>query len=295
MVVPYILTAPYYFIDKITLGQMQQTVGAFSSVQGALTFFITSYSTIADYKAVIDRLTTFEAAIASARASAARASVTEAPRPRLRVRISKCAARRRALLRADDARFRHGEITLLTGPSGSGKSTLFRAISGIWPFGKGKVACRRGNHDAPAAAALYPHRHAARRHHLSGQCTAITTTRPIAEALTAAKLPALVDKLDEERDWAQTLSLGEQQRLAIARALLAKPDWLLLDEATAALDEPTEAEIYRILKKKLPETTIVSIGHRSTLAAFHDRRIGMQKTESGLSTPVDLRQAEPAE
>ena len=295
VVVPYILTAPYYFIDKITLGQMQQTVGAFSSVQGALTFFITSYSTIASYKAVIDRLTTFEAAIDNVRRDI-----------RVGVKVTESAATAdlhvsdlevalpdgRMLMRADDVRFKHGQMTLLTGPSGSGKSTLFRAISGIWPFGKGQV-------DVPAGQSmmLLP-----QRPYIPIGTLRAAITYPgmhgdygdaaIRAALTAAKLPALVDKLDEERAWAQTLSLGEQQRLAIARALLAKPDWLLLDEATAALDEPTEAEIYLMLKKTLPETTIVSIGHRSTLAAFHDRSVGMQKGADGLFSPVEKR--EPA-
>ena len=298
VVVPYILTAPYYFIDKITLGQMQQTVGAFSSVQGALTFFITSYSTIASYKAVIDRLTTFEAAINGVRRESGKGvQVTEAAStgPDLRVsNLEVALPDGRALMRAEDVRFRNGETTLLTGPSGSGKSTLFRAISGIWPFGRGKV-------DVPAGQSmmLLP-----QRPYIPIGSLRAAITYPgmhgeyddaaIKAALTAAKLPALVDKLDEERAWAQTLSLGEQQRLAIARALLAKPDWLLLDEATAALDEPTEAEIYLMLKKTLPETTIVSIGHRSTLAAFHERSIGMQKGADGLFSPVEKRETAAA-
>ena len=298
VVVPYILTAPYYFIDKITLGQMQQTVGAFSSVQGALTFFITSYSTIASYKAVIDRLTTFEAAINGVRRESGKGvQVTEAAStgPDLRVsNLEVALPDGRALMRAEDVRFRNGETTLLTGPSGSGKSTLFRAISGIWPFGRGKV-------DVPAGQSmmLLP-----QRPYIPIGSLRAAITYPgmhgeyddaaIKAALTATKLPALVDKLDEERAWAQTLSLGEQQRLAIARALLAKPDWLLLDEATAALDEPTEAEIYLMLKKTLPETTIVSIGHRSTLAAFHERSIGMQKGADGLFSPVEKRETAAA-
>jgi putative ATP-binding cassette transporter len=107
----------------------------------------------------------------------------------------------------------------------------------------------------------------------------------IASALRTARLPHLADRLDEERFWAQVLSLGEQQRLALARALLAKPDWLLLDEATAALDEPTEKAVYEMLRKELPGTTVVSIGHRSTLQAFHERRIDMHAAGGNTFTP----------
>jgi vitamin B12/bleomycin/antimicrobial peptide transport system ATP-binding/permease protein len=198
-------------------------------------------------------------------------------------------------VRVADLALRPNEATLLTGPSGSGKSTLFRAISGIWPFGEGTIRTPKG-----ASMMLLP-----QRPYIPIGTLRSAVTYPgvegayddaaIAAALRAARLPHLAERLHEERFWTQTLSLGEQQRLAIARALLAKPDWLFLDEATAALDEPTEAEVYRIIKEKLPQTTVVSIGHRSTLAAFHDRRIDMKKTESGLSTPVDMRQAEPAE
>jgi len=115
----------------------------------------------------------------------------------------------------------------------------------------------------------------------------------IADALRAARLPHLVDRLDEEAYWAQTLSLGEQQRIAIARAFLAKPDWLFLDEATAALDEPTEEAIYRVIQERLPQTTLISIGHRSTLGAYHERRLEMRPTDRGLFTPVEVESRRP--
>ncbi|WP_262268458.1 ABC transporter ATP-binding protein/permease [Microvirga yunnanensis] len=298
VVVPYILTAPYYFIGKISLGQMQQVVGAFSRVESALTYFITIYTTLADYKAVLDRLTTFEGAIASAQrvGGESKLAVTEAPGRDLRledldVRLPDGSA----LMHTDGLAFHPGERTLMTGPSGSGKSTLFRAIAGIWPFGEGQVLVPEGQ-----TMMLLP-----QRPYIPIGTLREAVTYPgraesyddvqIAEALRSARLPQIAERLDDDRNWAQTLSLGEQQRLAVARALLAKPDWLFLDEATAALDEPTEGEIYRIIKDELPNTTVVSIGHRSTLAAYHDRRIDMKKTDGGLSTPVDLRQAEPAE
>ncbi len=188
-------------------------------------------------------------------------------------------------------------VVLLAGPSGSGKSTLFRAIAGIWPFGEGEVLVPEGQTmmllpqrpyipiGTLRDAVTYP-----------GKVDAYTDAE-MAEALRTAKLPHIAERLDEERAWAQTLSLGEQQRLAIARALLTKPDWLFLDEATAALDEPTEAEVYRIIQEKLPQTTVVSIGHRSTLAAYHDRRIDMRPADGGLFAPVevDVRRPVPAQ
>jgi putative ATP-binding cassette transporter len=298
VVVPYILTAPYYFVGKISLGQMQQVVGAFSRVESALTYFITIYTTLADYKAVLDRLTTFEEAIRSAQRVGGESKLAVTPMAGREMSLKDLDVRLpdgRPLLRADGLAFRPGERTLLAGPSGSGKSTLFRAIAGIWPFGEGEVQVPDGQ-----SMMLLPQRPYIPIGTLRDAVTYPGKTNTygdaqIAEALRAAKLPLLVDRLDEERLWGQTLSLGEQQRLAVARALLAKPDWLLLDEATAALDEPTEEEIYRMIKERLPDTTVVSIGHRSTLNAFHDRRIDMRKTEDGLFTPADTRQPQPAE
>jgi vitamin B12/bleomycin/antimicrobial peptide transport system ATP-binding/permease protein len=298
VVVPYILTAPYYFIGRITLGQMQQVVGAFSRVESALTYFITIYTTLADYRAVLDRLTSFESAIHSAQRVGGESKIVHAPATGDRLRLDHLDLKLpegRSLLHADGVAFKTGERTLLTGPSGSGKSTLFRAIAGIWPFGEGQVAMPEG-----ATMMLLP-----QRPYIPVGTLRSAVTYPgvegsyddaaITDALRAAKLPHIADRLDEERSWAQTLSLGEQQRLAVARALLEKPDWLFLDEATAALDEPTEADIYRVIKERLPNTTVVSIGHRSTLAAFHDRRMNMQADQGGLFTPVDARQPEAAQ
>ncbi len=298
VVVPYILTAPYYFIGKITLGQMQQVVGAFSRVESALTYFIQIYTTLADYKAVLDRLTTFEGAIASAQRVGGESKLTITPTASRELRLKNLNVGLpdgRMLMHADGLAFRPGERTLMTGPSGSGKSTLFRAIAGIWPFGEGEVLVPQGQ-----SMMLLPQRPYIPIGTLREAVTYpshgdVYSDAEIADALRAAKLPQIVDRLDEERAWSQTLSLGEQQRLAVARALLAKPDWLFLDEATAALDEPTEAEMYQVIKEKLPQTTVVSIGHRSTLIGYHDRRIDLKREESGLSSPVDVMQPQPAE
>ena len=165
---------------------------------------------------------------------------------------------------------------LVTGPSGSGKSTLFRAIAGIWPFGSGSVAVPRD-----ARLMMLPQR----PYFPVGTLIAAVTypaeagafsREQVAAALEAVGLPALAQRLDEEAHWNRMLSLGEQQRLGIARALLQKPEFLFLDEATASLDEPSEAKLYRLLQERLPGAAIISIGHRSTLEAFHKRRLKLE-------------------
>ena len=179
------------------------------------------------------------------------------------------------LVSADGLSLRAGERTLVTGPSGSGKSTLFRAIAGIWPFGSGSIAIPTG-----ASLMMLPQRpyfpigslHAAVAY--PGEAASFSADQ-LKDALTMVGLPQLGPRLDEEAHWNRMLSLGEQQRLGLARALLHKPKYLFLDEATASLDEPSEAALYKLLAEKLPDTTIVSIGHRSTLEAFHQRNVAM--------------------
>jgi putative ATP-binding cassette transporter len=297
-VVPYILIAPYYFAGRIPLGGMTQTAGAFARVENTMSFFINAYSTLADYKAVVDRLTSFDAAIGRARAMSAARKLTVVPGATSELVIDGLALGLpdgRRIVESHGLALRPGEAALVTGPSGSGKSTLFRAIAGIWPFGEGRIATPKG-----ASMLLLPQRPYIPIGSLRGAVSypAVEGAHDdarIAQALRSALLPQLADRLDEERSWAQELSLGEQQRLAVARALLAEPDWLFLDEATAALDEPTEEAIYRMLAERLPGTTIVSIGHRSTLRSFHKRRIEMRPAPGGLFAPADVRAAAAAE
>jgi len=179
------------------------------------------------------------------------------------------------LVAADDIVISAGERVLVTGPSGSGKSTLFRAIAGTWPFGTGVIAVPKG-----AKLMTLP-----QRPYFPVGTLAAAVTYPaepgtfdaeqLAGAIKAVGLAALADRLDEEAHWNRMLSLGEQQRLGIARAILQAPDFLLLDEATASLDEPAEAALYRLLDERLPGATVVSIGHRSTLSAFHRRGLAL--------------------
>jgi vitamin B12/bleomycin/antimicrobial peptide transport system ATP-binding/permease protein len=292
VVFPYIIMAPAYFAGKLTLGQLTQTAGAFGRVESAMQWFIVRYQTIASYKAIVDRLSTFGDAIAKAETLQQSSGITLPSAPGSDVSVpslSLAIPSGETIVTIKALTFKSGQSTLVTGPSGSGKSTLFRAIAGIWPFGKGEIRVPDGK-----SVMLLPQRpyipmgtlrEAVQYPGLSGD----HPDSAINAALLAARLPKLVDRLDEEQMWAQVLSLGEQQRLAIARALLSKPDWLFLDEATAALDETTEAAIYAVMKDNLRDTTIVSIGHRSTLIAMHDRQVELTAGDDGVFTVQDAK------
>jgi putative ATP-binding cassette transporter len=290
VVIPYIIVAPYFFLGKITLGQMTQTAGAFGRVESALTFFIARYQSLASYKAVVERLTTFRSAIDEARelgTKSPRIEHTEHFGRDLVLRdLVLCLPDGREIVCADRLTIESGTTTLVTGPSGSGKSTLFRAISGIWPYGRGTI-----DRPADATVMLLPQRPYVPSGTLK---TAVAypsvagaySDKAVREALELARLAPLSCEIDSEHDWPQRLSGGEQQRLAIARAILDKPDWLFLDEATSALDEKLETEIYRMLSEVLPNTTIVSIGHRSTLIALHRWHIEMEPGQGRVFEPT---------
>lgn len=279
VIFPYILVAPAYFANKMQLGGMMQTASAFGSVQGALSFFISTYRTLAEWQAVVARLDGFEAGIDAAKALAASPqSIHVVAAPGTGISLDKLLLQLpngKPLMEAAGFKLRSGERTLVTGPSGSGKSTLFRAIAGIWPFGKGVISIPKD-----ATLMMLPQRPYFPVGPLSAAITypakeATFSAARLSEVVNLVGLPALAPRLAEEGHWNRTLSLGEQQRLGIARALLQAPQYLFLDEATASLDEPSEEMLYRLIVEKLPGTTIVSIGHRSTLDAFHQRRASL--------------------
>jgi putative ATP-binding cassette transporter len=296
VVFPYIMVSPAYFAGKVQLGGLMQTANAFGQVQTALSVFVNIYRQLAEWRAVIDRLSGFDQSIATARDAAVNPPVIAvAPTDAAAVSFKDLLVRLPngvPLINATGVTIKLGERVLVSGPSGAGKSTLFRAIAGVWPFGEGTVTIPKNARMmilpqrpyfpiAPLAAAVaYP---AAPGHFDASK---------VVELINAVGLPGLASRIEEEAHWNRMLSLGEQQRLGIARALLYAPDFLFLDEATASLDEPSEAALYQLLDQRLGRATIVSIGHRATLAAFHRRRLAFTRAgdrhivqEAALATP----------
>ena len=286
LIFPFLVGAPRYFSGAITLGGLMQIANAFGEVQGALSWFVNNYDILASWRASIDRLLTFHNALEQAGTEADQPGgivLARAPQAAFSAaRLDLALPNGKLILAQQDFSIEPGERVLVTGPSGSGKSTLFRALAGIWPYGKGKVTIPE--HAKLLFLPQKPYipiaslRDAVSYPALPGQFG----DAAIREAIVACKLEHLADRLDETQNWSLTLSLGEQQRLALARALLHQPDWLFLDEATASLDEANEASLYGLLRQRLPKTAIVSIAHRPTVAAHHDRRYVVEPERGAL-------------
>jgi putative ATP-binding cassette transporter len=284
-IVPSVVAAPRYFRGELGLGGLMQTTSAFQQVQDALSFFIQSYKEVASWRAVVARLAGFERALERVRLEAARGGGVqraEGADAQLTVRdVDLHLPDGQVLLANLNLSIRRGDTVLLGGASGTGKSTLFRAIAGIWPFGRGDIRTARGD-----SVLFLPQRPylpiGALRDVVSYPMPAGgVDDATLREALEAVGLPELGARLDEGAHWALQLSPGEQQRIAFARALVQRPDWLFLDEATSAVDEATEARLYGLLRERLAGTTVFSVGHRATLRPFHRRVFAVQVAASG--------------
>jgi putative ATP-binding cassette transporter len=276
VIIPFVAAAPAYFAGNAPMGVLFQAASAFGSVEGSLSWIVDRYQTLASWRAIVDRLASFHVAIENARAVDARLVRTESVDDAVHLRdLDLTLPDGTKLLEHADLTLTRGHSVAITGRTGSGKSTLFRALSGIWPFARGEVHMPKNAFFLPQRPYIplgtlryvisYPHG------------PEVYDRAHMVQALRDVGLPHLIDRLDRDDNWPQSLSGGEQQRVAVARALLAKPEWIFMDEATASLDQQSELEVYETLRAHLPGCTLISIAHQPSVVALHEGRVGMQR------------------
>jgi putative ATP-binding cassette transporter len=279
VVFPFIVAAPRFFSGAIQLGELMQIASAFGRVQDALSWFVESYDRLASWRATTDRLTSFEATLSKLENTAAHPHQAQG----LSVRLPDG----HTLIAPTDVQLKTGDRVLLQGPSGSGKSTLFRGLAGIWPYRDGQVTLPSDVMFVPQhpyfpqgslrLALSYP------------QAPHTYSDAALQTALEHALLPQLGTQLDVEAAWGQTLSGGEQQRLALARVFLRQPAWVFADEATSALDEAAEQTLYQRLTDMVQgRGGLVSIAHRPSLIRFHNQVWQLEAQASTLDQGLAL-------
>ena len=280
IIFPFVVAGNRYFAGTIQLGGLMQISSAFGHVQGSLSWFIGAYNTFANWKATADRLLGFHYAIENARTEMrSKSGIQQSQETESDLvidHVSLTLPNGSPLMAASSTVIKPGESVLIRGPSGSGKSTLFRAIAGIWPFGAGQVRLPLNRRSLFLPQRPYLPIGTLREVIAYPMLDGDFSDKNVGDALTTVGLQHLNARLNEQQNWSLQLSPGEQQRVAFARALLQQPAWLFLDEATSSLDENAEQQLYRMLKEKLPQTTIISVGHRSTLQAFHTRTLELK-------------------
>lgn len=283
VVFPFLVAAPRYFAGEIDFGTLMQTAAAFGAVQVALSWFVANYQGIAEWRASADRLLTFHDALVDTAEERRRDTgigvLRDGHGEYAAESLELVLPNGRPIVAGAAFTIRPGDQVLVTGPSGSGKSTLFRALAGIWPFGRGRVRIPAG-----AKVMFLPQK----PYMPTGTLRDVVSypsppdsfsDAEIARVLAAVRLESLGARLGDTENWAMQMSGGEQQKIALARALLHRPDWLFLDEATSALDEETERAVYRLLGEELRGATVVSIAHRGGLADYHGRHLRFEPSE----------------
>jgi putative ATP-binding cassette transporter len=283
VVFPFIVQAPRLFSKQITLGDMMQTAQAFGQVQDALSFFRSSYDTFASYKAVLNRLTGFLDVMESVE-KLPLAQIQDSEQLSLRIEeLTVHTPANKLLISKLNIVLGTGASLIIRGASGAGKTTLLRAVAGLWPFVEGKVSKPSSEQclflpqkpylplGTLRTALYYP----LACPFESSSFTESNTSNEAEDILQKCQLGHLVPKLDEESDWSSQLSLGEQQRLAIGRALLSQAQLIFLDEASSAMDEGLEYAMYKLLRTSKPKAILVSVGHRSSLLTFHAQSLDL--------------------
>jgi putative ATP-binding cassette transporter len=284
IIFPLVVAMPRYLAKEITLGGLMQISSAFGRVQESLSYFVEMYSSIAEWQAVVERLTGFGLHMDQVKQESAQQNLQRQPGATDAIAAADMYVTlpdESAVLENVSFILEPGTNVLIKGVSGSGKSTLLRAVAGIWPYVQGTLEIPRDD-----KLMFIP-----QRPYLPLGTLKESLLYPGTESRTDAELKQLMedccigylyDKLYMEADWSHVLSVGEQQRLAFVRALIYKPVWLFLDEASSALDEETEAKVYTLLMEEAPQTTLVSVGHRSTLNKYHQSVLYLDKETHSL-------------
>ncbi|MBC8015341.1 MAG: ABC transporter ATP-binding protein/permease [Sporomusaceae bacterium] len=283
VIFPLVVAAPRYFSKEIQLGGLLQTAEAFGRVQDALSFFVDSYSLLAEWQAVINRLTGFGNSMDSAQNIAEQETIKITYGAESAINVSDLQINLpngESLLKNLNLTINQGDSLLIMGRSGCGKSTLIRTLAGIWPFGQGAITIPEGQSLLFLPQRPYLPLGTLRESVLYPYGPNFTTDEHIRTVMELCKLSEFVDQLDDVEDWSHVLSLGEQQKIAFVRAVLQQPNWLFLDEATSAIDEGTERELYKLVGIHLKNTAVISVGHRSTLIDYHNRKIIIDDTDS---------------
>jgi putative ATP-binding cassette transporter len=276
----------------MTLGEVMQAASAFTIVQAAFNWLVDNYPQLAEWTASARRVASLQMSLDELERAeigrVGRINRREGKGAALRLRGLSVTLDERTLVADAEVAIMPGEKVLITGESGCGKSTLVRALAGLWPWGEGDIEMPAG-----AKLLLLPQRPyvpsgTLRRAASYPDAAHSRSVEEIAKVLKKVGLGHLVEHLDEERPWDQTLSGGEKQRLAFARILLLRPDIIVLDEATAALDSRSEGQLMALLSREFEHATVVSVGHRSELEALHGRKIVFQYRRHGAKLVSDV-------
>lgn len=279
---PILVASPRYFSGAIQMGALMQIASAFGQVQGSLSWFINAFTDLASWKACVNRLAGFNAAIDQVNAQPRGISVLESDSVDLQLDdLTLKLPNGSPLFCNISASLKAGERVLIAGPSGCGKSTLLRAIAGIWPYGAGSIHLAAGKSHLFLPQRSYIPIGTLREALSYPDSSRDYTDDQLIKVLDQCCLPHLQSVLDDYANWSQRLSPGEQQRLSFARALLIQPAILFLDEATSALDDETEQRMYSLLVSELPQTSVISVAHRNSVAKYHQHCWRFKRQEEG--------------
>ena len=283
VVFPLLIQVSRYFEKQIKLGDLMQTLQVFGKLHSNLSFFRNTYDSFAEYKATLDRLTGFHYSVEAAQKQS-KTDITDHPTDVIFQHLSVKSPMGKILIKDLNLTLTQGNSLLIQGQSGVGKTTLLRTIAGLWSYAEGKIFCPQHNTLFLSQRPYLPQGNLLTALYYPDTTENVDLAK-ITRVLEQVQLAHLQDRLEQEQDWSRILSLGEQQRLAFARLLLHKPTVAFLDEASASLDEGMEHAMYRLIREELPNTTIISVGHRSTLVPLHQQQLELHTDGSWAFNP----------